>query len=354
MTDDDVLFERRGPRGRLGVITLNRPRKLNTLTHEMLVRIAQRLAEWRCEPDLEQVVLVGAGERGLCAGGDVAAVRTLALSGRSADDYFADEYRLDASMAEYPKPIVPIMDGFVFGGGIGLAGHVRDFRLVTERSQLAMPETAIGFVPDVGGTWLLARMPGELGLHAGLTGARIGPGDALATGFADHVVDSSDLPALIARLEDEPAAEVVAAFAQTAPAAPLLAQRQWIDRAYSGATLGEIVDGVRKAAEAGEPGAADAQDALGQMSPTSLAATLALIRRSRSAADLRTAIDLEFRVGMRLVDGDFLDGVRAKLIDKDGRPHWNPPRIADLDPRLGDRLLDPEGGAVIDWAHGPL
>lgn len=349
---DEVLFDRRGPRGRLGVVTLNRPRKLNTLSHAMIRAIAATLANWEDDPEVEQILLTGAGERGLCAGGDIVEIRddllassgTGGTGGEKAAAFFTDEYRLDASTAELRTPYIALMDGFTFGGGVGLSAHSRGYRVVTERSQIAMPETAIGFVPDVGGTWLLGQMPGEIGLHAGLTGARLTAGDALAMGFADHYLPSAQLPEFVSRLEDEPVDALLTDLTHPAPDSPLLKEREWIDEAYGAATVPEILARLEELAPA-HPAAAEAAKAMHASSPTSLAATLEVIRRNRKAANLREAIELEYAVGMQLcVAADFLEGVRAQVVDKDRNPQWQP-----FEQSRVDALFDPEFAQMLNW-----
>lgn len=351
-----VRFERRGPGGRLGVITLNRPRQLNSLSFAMIREIGDRLARWHEDPEVEQFLLVGAGDRGLCAGGDVLEIRAdvLATGGEVAAEFFASEYRLDAATADLAKPYVAIMDGYTFGGGVGLSAHSRGRRVVTERSRVAMPETAIGFIPDVGGTFLLARMPGETGLHAGLTGARLDAGDAIATGFADHFVAAQRLPELVRRLEREAADALLAELSRPAPSSRLLEERDWIDAAYSARTPREIVERLAALGET-HPAAADAAAAIRAASPTAVAATLAVIRRNREAVDLRAAIDLEYRVGMRLaVAPDFREGVRAQVLDKDRNPAWLPADLDHVESAAVEALLDPEGGHIVDWRYGPF
>lgn len=350
-TAAEVLFDRRGPGGRLGVITLNRPRRLNALSHAMVREIAARLEEWNADDAIEQYLLLGAGERGLCAGGDITEIRddVLATGGAGAGRFFADEYRLDAATAELPKPCVALMDGVTFGGGVGLSAHGRGGRVVTERSSIAMPEAAIGFVPDVGGTYLLSRMPGGLGLHAGLTGARLGAGDAIATGFADVFVPADALPELVRRLEAEAADAVLDDLRRPAPEPALAAERTWIDEAYAGDDPLEILERL-DALAAAHPGAAAAAEAIRAASPTSIFATLELLRRNREAPTLRAALELEYRVGMRLaVAEDFAEGVRAMVVDKDRSPRWRPGSLEAVRREDVEALFDPRGGATLDW-----
>lgn len=204
--------------GRAAHIVLNRPKALNALNHAMVLRIDEALTAWEHDPAVETVVLTGAGERGLCAGGDIRAVHDDARDGdgTASAAFWRDEYRLNARIARYPKPYVAVMDGIVMGGGVGVSAH-GSVRIVTERSRVAMPETGIGFVPDVGGTYLLALAPGELGTHLALTGGQIGAADALLCGLADHSMPSAGLPAFLDDLARMPAREAVACHVQAPP-----------------------------------------------------------------------------------------------------------------------------------------
>ncbi len=200
----DVLLR---TEGRAGFVTLNRPRALNALTHAMVLAVDEALTAWEHDPAVETVVIDGAGERGLCAGGDIRAIHDDARAGGTASAAFwRDEYRLNARIARYPKPYVALMDGIVMGGGVGISAH-GSHRVVTERSRVAMPETGIGFVPDVGGTYLLGRAPGELGTHLALTGTPVGAADAILAGLADRYVPAAGLPALADDLTRLPAGE---------------------------------------------------------------------------------------------------------------------------------------------------
>lgn len=197
MSTDEVLLH---TDGHAGYVTLNRPKALNALSHAMVRRIDEALTGWEHDPAVHTVVIAGAGERGLCAGGDIRSIYEDARTGGTAStDFWRDEYRLNARIARYPKPYVALMDGIVMGGGVGISAH-GTVRIVTERSRVAMPETGIGFVPDVGGTYLLALAPGELGTHLALTGAPVGAADAMLCGLADHFVLAGRLAALTADL----------------------------------------------------------------------------------------------------------------------------------------------------------
>ncbi|MFF6776810.1 enoyl-CoA hydratase/isomerase family protein [Streptomyces sp. NPDC012637] len=314
--------------GRAGFLTLNRPRAINALTHAMVRRIDEALTAWEDDPAVTTVVLRGAGERGLCAGGDIRAIHADARAGGTATlDFWRDEYRLNARIARLAKPYVAFMDGIVMGGGVGVSGH-GSVRVVTERSRVAMPETGIGFVPDVGGTWLLGRAPGELGTHLALTGTQAGAADALLTGLADHFVPAADLPALAAELTRLPAAEAVARFARTAPPGELAGQREWIDECYRADTVEEI---VRRLGDSGIPEAKETATVLLTRSPTALKATLAAVRRARTLDSLEAALDTEFRLSRAaLRSPDLVEGIRAQVVDKDRNPRWTPPTLPEV------------------------
>jgi enoyl-CoA hydratase len=328
MRDDaTVLAERRG---RVGLLTLNRPRAINALSHEMVRLLTSRLEEWATDPGVGTVVLTGAGERGLCAGGDVVSFHRDAVSGgRGTEEFWRDEYDLNAMIDRYPKPYVALMDGIVLGGGVGVSAH-GGHRVVTERTRMGMPETGIGFLPDVGGTWLLSRAPGELGTYAALTGRHFDAADAIELGLADVVVGSASLDALVAGLEDGPVDEVIASFAEPAPPSWLAAQREWVDACFAGDDAVAIVAALEARPE---PEAAEAAGLIRSKSPTAVAVTLAALRRARGLASLEDALDLEWRVAVRLLRGspDFREGIRAQVIDKDRNPQWDPPRLEDVD-----------------------
>ncbi len=314
--------------GHAAHVVLNRPRAINALTHEMVGVIAAALEEWREDDAVRTVVLTGAGERGLCAGGDIVALwRDAKEGGTEAAAFWADEYRLNALIASYPKAYVAIMDGIVLGGGIGLSAHAPE-RVVTERSRIGMPETGIGFLPDVGGTYLLSHAPGETGTHLGLTAGSVGAGDAIAIGLADHYVPSERLPALLAALATQDADEALAAFEQPAPASPLAAARSWLDTAYAGDDATAIVARLRAL---GDEEATRAAEAIEAKSPTSVRVTLRALREAAGMDRLEPALDLEYRLALRFhASHDFVEGVRAQVVDKDRNPRWSPARLAEV------------------------
>ncbi|WP_037868676.1 enoyl-CoA hydratase/isomerase family protein [Streptomyces sp. SPB074] len=338
--------------GRAARLVLNRPRALNALTHPMVGLIDTALTAWEDDDAIDTVVLTGAGERGLCAGGDIRAIFEAARGGdgREAADFWRDEYRLNARIPHYPKPYVAVMDGIVMGGGIGVSAH-GSVRVVTERTRAAMPETGIGFVPDVGGTWLLSRAPGHLGTRQALTGTVAGPGDALRLGLADHYVPSDALPALLEALGASPAKEAVTRYAAEAPPAALDADRAWIDACYAAGTVEEIVERLRSRPE--EAAHADAATLEGR-SPSSLKVTLEALRRARAFNTLEEALDQEFRVSLAcLATPDLVEGIRAQVIDKDRDPHWSPASLAGVGAEDVARFFQPLGERELGLAPTP-
>ncbi len=341
---DEVLFERRG---RLGVVTLNRPRAVNALTAGMAAAMLERLTEWADDDGVATVLVQGAGERGLCAGGDIVAIYEDMLKGGDATaDFWRTEYRLNALIAGYPKPYVAFMDGLVLGGGVGISAH-GSVRVVTERTRSGMPETTIGFVPDVGGTLLLSRSPGEAGTHAALTGAHLSGADALFLGLADHFVPSENLPALAAALETETAEAAVARFAERPPASVLAGQRDWIDACYTGDDAEEILRRLRgfdRETPGDAPGeAAEAAVTIEAKSPTAVKVTLESLRRAKNLT-LEEVLEQEYRVGLRFLAGpDFREGIRAQVIDKDRNPQWKPATLHEVSAADVERFFEPVG-----------
>jgi enoyl-CoA hydratase len=312
----------------VATITLNRPRALNALTRDMVAVMARALAAWRRDPAIATIVLAGAGERGLCAGGDVRLLFEQAAS-RPADAlaFWRDEYRLIASVARLRRPYVALMHGIVMGGGVGLSAHGRH-RVVCETSRVAMPEVGIGFPPDVGGTWLLARAPGELGTHAALTAAELTAGDAIGCGLADRYVPAARWGELRAALAGAPPARVLPAFAEAPPPGPLLRERAWIDACYRGDRVEDI---LARLDACPEPGAAAAAQRIRRHSPTALKVTLRALREARRLTTLEAALRMEYRImAASLGSADFREGIRAQLIDRDRAPRWQPARLTEV------------------------
>ncbi|MCZ8377594.1 enoyl-CoA hydratase/isomerase family protein [Mycobacterium sp. CPCC 205372] len=312
----------------VGLLTLNRPKAINSLNHGMVMALAEALDAWRHDDAVHTVLLTGAGERGLCAGGDVVAIyHSAKADGSEARQFWYEEYQLNAVIGRYPKTYVAVMDGIVMGGGVGVSAH-GDVRVVTDTTKMAMPEVGIGFIPDVGGTYLLSRAPGSLGLHAALTGAPFSGADAIAMGFADHYIPHDSLRAFTETLVADGVEAALKAHTVEPPASPLLEQREWIDECYAGDTIADIVAALR--GYGAEP-ADKAADLIGGRSPVSLAVTLKAVRRAGELATLEDVLRQEYRTSCgSLRSHDLVEGIRAQLVDKDRNPKWSPPSIADV------------------------
>lgn len=322
MSDPELLIR---TQNRAGLLTINRPKALNALTHHICLETERMLNAWRDDAAVDLVILDAVGDRAFCAGGDIAQVTA---AGRQGDyqmgrDFWRDEYRMNLMLSRYDKPVVSFMHGFVMGGGVGWGCHTRH-RIVGESTQMSMPETGIGLIPDVGGTWLLSRAPGALGIYLALTAARMGPGDAIYAGFADRFIPEADWQtakdALMATGDVSTLPEHVA------PESPLAAQQELIDRLFDHDTLDDII----AALEADDSAlAASALKAIRRNSPLSMASTLKMLRPA--PASLAKALAQEFRWTWRSMDkGDFLEGVRAQIIDKDRNPTWQHASPADV------------------------
>lgn len=318
---EDVLV---GVVDRIGRIRLNRPRAINALTAAMVAAITEQLTDWREDPEVLAVAIDGAGERGLCAGGDVRALREAAVAGDPgvARRFFEAEYGMNGLIADYPKPYLAWMDGVVMGGGVGVSAH-GSHRVVTERTTIAMPETGIGFYPDVGGLFFLANAPGELGTYAALTGLPLTGTDAVLLGLADRLVGSEE--------QDEVFAEFAATGAlttgQSDHEAPLERQRDWIDACFAGDDIVAILDRLQHRPE---PEAAATAETLATRSPFSLTLTLEALRRAASMSRSEV-LEQDIRLaGFYADNADFSEGVRALLVDKDKNPRWQHASVADV------------------------
>jgi enoyl-CoA hydratase len=314
----------------VGLLTLNRPKAINSLNHGMVTTLAKVLSEWENDGSIHTVLLSGAGERGLCAGGDVIAIyHSARADGAEARAFWHDEYVLNAYIAHYPKTYVAVMDGIVMGGGVGVAAHAA-VRIVTDTTKMGMPEVGIGLIPDVGGTYLLSRAPGRLGLHAALTGAPFSGADAIAMGFADHYVPHDALPAFKDAVVADGVDAALAAHATEPPASPLLAQRHWIDECYAGETVADIISELR-GHDSGP--ANDAADLIATRSPIALSVALAAIRRAADLNSLEDVLRQEFRTSSTAARShDLVEGIRAQLIDKDRNPQWSPSTLTQCEP----------------------
>jgi enoyl-CoA hydratase/carnithine racemase len=334
--EPDLIVRREGA---AGIIRLNRPKAINAMTLEMSIGIDTALDQFEADPAVALVLLEGAGERGLCAGGDI---RGLYESSKAGGDlgkmFWRQEYIMNARIAKYPKPYVAFMDGLVMGGGVGLSAHGRH-RVVTEKTKLAMPEVGLGFFPDVGGTWLLTRSPGELGAYFGLTGQTMNGPDAIHARFADAVVQSGKLPALrevLTKIRPGTASSeieiLIKGFATGETSGPVAAMQPSIDRWFAHDRMQDIVLALQ---QDGSELANATLKTLNEKSPRGMVVTLKLLRLARSASSLEECLVREYRAALQVfASDDFREGVRAAVIDKDRNPRWSPPRIEDVTPEM--------------------
>jgi enoyl-CoA hydratase len=347
---EDIIARIEGSAGR---ITLNRPKALNALSHAMVHAIMAALMEWRDDDRVKHVVIDGAGGRAFCAGGDIRAVYDVLPSDPDlARSFWRDEYRLNAMIAGYPKPYVAIMDGFCLGGGVGLSAH-GSHRIVTERSLVGMPETAIGFTPDVGGSFLLARAPGHSGEYMAATAHRMDAADAIQAGFADAMINAQDVAEFIAALCEGRDADEIARRHEIYSGASMLAARQsLIDRAFGAETITEAVGRLR---DVDEPWEQETLKKIAAHSPTALAAAHFSVRKVRHLKNIEKSLDHEYRFAHRSPGlHDFREGVRALIVDKDGNPRWQPARLEDVDMNDIEALFAPLGKDELGLAPGSL
>jgi len=333
-------------------ITLNRPKALNALTLDMAVTMTALLRSWATDPEVGAVLVDGAGERGLCAGGDIRALYDAAKSGgRLPATFWSTEYHLNVLIARYPKPVIAIMDGMVMGGGVGLSAHA-SHRVVTERSAVAMPEVGIGFFPDVGAAFLLARSPGYAGTYMALTGERMGAADAIHCGLADIHVAAARLPELPEALADcRTGGEVRArldAISVTPTPGKLPAAQSWIEACFSANEVETIIDRLG-GSEAEAAGVALAT--MQKMSPTSLKVTLRNIRAALSFKKVEQSFQQDYRIALACIAGhDFIEGIRAQIVDKDRNPRWRPDKLEGVTAGIVDRHFKPVGDLELTFA----
>ena len=327
MTDESDEILSRVEDG-VGFVTLNRPKAINSLNQGMVNGLSAVLADWEQDAEVRAVVLSGAGERGLCAGGDVVAIyHSARADGVAARRFWRDEYLLNGQIGRFGKTYVSLMDGIVMGGGVGVGAHANT-RVVTDTSKIAMPEVGIGFVPDVGGAYLLSRAPGSLGLHAALTGAPFSGADAIALGFADHFVPHNKLDALRRAIVADGVEAALAAHAVEPPPSDLVAGRDWIDECYARDTVANIVAALR----GHDTGPAnEAASLIATRSPISLSVTLEAVRRAAKLDTLEDVLTQDYRVSCAsLRSHDLVEGIRAQLVDKDRNPKWSPASLAEV------------------------
>ena len=316
----DILFERRGA---AGVVTLNRPKALNAVTHEMVRALARQLAAWANDGAVTRVVITAAGERAFSAGGDIRALYDLGRAGRQEEalGFFREEYTLNTAIKRYRKPYISLIDGIVMGGGFGVSVH-GSHRVAGDRFQFAMPEVGIGFFPDVGGTWVLPRMPDQIGTWCALTGDRLKTADAVATGIATHHVRSDRFADLADALCGNVSVDAtLASFATPGTEGPVTARREPIGRLFAAPCVEDILTALD---QADDEWAHATAATIRTKSPTSLKLALAQLRRGIDWS-FEQCMQAEMRIVSRIVhDDDFYEGVRAVIVDKDNAPRWNP------------------------------
>ncbi|MEQ8307882.1 MAG: enoyl-CoA hydratase/isomerase family protein [Hoeflea sp.] len=328
--------------GRIGQITLQRPEALNAVTHEMVQGITEALKAWREDDEVACVLIDAEGTKAFSAGGDLQFMHETASKGdfEAGRTFWRDEYRLNAMIATYPKPYVALCQGFVMGGGVGISLH-GSHRVVGETSKIAMPECAIGLVPDVGGTLLLARAPGHMGEYLGVTGQRMTAADAIFAGFADFFVPESRWPDLTRALAEDGDVSAISAMSEMPEEGTLAALRDGVDRHFGLASLDEALASL----PGNDWGAATAK-AIRAGSPLSAACTFELVRRARASDDIHSALVQEYRFTSRSAsEGDFIEGIRAAIIDKDKSPRWQHGSVAEVGPDVVEAMLTspPEG-----------
>lgn len=348
VVEGDLIVRKEGA---AGILRLNRPKALNALTLEMTREIVTALDSFEADPSVAVVILEGAGERGLCAGGDI---RGLYESAKAKGDlgkvFWREEYILNARIAKFPKPYVAYMDGFVMGGGVGLAGHA-SHRIVTEKTKMAMPEVSLGFFPDVGGTWLLSRAPGQLGTYFGLTGLNMNGADALTAEMADVMIDTASWPALREALTKQQAGvnaaavmAVIKGFAAADQIGPVTEQRALIDHSFVHDDVEQIIVALERE---GVDFAQATLKAMAEKSPRGLKVTLKLLRLARSSSSLEECLSREYLAALEVFESaDFVEGVRAAIIDKDRNPNWQPPDLKGVTPEIVARYLAPRDVAL--------
>jgi enoyl-CoA hydratase len=353
VAEPDLIVRREGA---VGVIRLNRPKAINAMTLEMSEGVDRALDQFEADPEVAVVLLEGAGERGLCAGGDI---RGLWESSKAGGDlgkrFWSQEYVMNARIGKYPKPYVAYMDGLVMGGGVGLSAH-SSHRIVTERTKLAMPEVGLGFFPDVGGTWLLSRSPGEIGTYFGLTGQTMNGPDAIHSGFADAVVPSAKWPELREALtkvrpgtSQTEVRKLIGGFATGETAGPVAARQASIDAWFGHDRMQDIIAALR---QDGSELAQATLKTLGEKSPRGMVVTLQLLRLARGSHSLEECLVREYRAALEVFrSDDFREGVRAAVIDKDRNPKWSPPRIEDVTSEMVARYFAEIGADELRFDH---
>lgn len=333
--------------GRAGRITLTRPDAMNALSHKMCLAIDDALIAWRDDGDVDLIIIDAEGDRAFCAGGDIREIYDIGISGdpTGAQEFWRDEYRMNARLFDYPKPIVSFMQGFTMGGGVGVGCH-GSHRIMARSSRMAMPECGIGLVPDVGGSLILCHAPGRLGEYIGMTGARLAPGDAIHVGFADYVIRQTEWPALKEDLVRTGDPSHISEAAIPAIPGNIAAMQPMIDAHFAGESLSEIVASLRADDSVF---AQNTLELISRNSPLSMACTLDIIHRQAATYDVRASLELEYRYVYRAIEqSDLMEGIRAAVIDKDRNPRWSH-SIDDLPKAAVDQMLAPLGDKQLTF-----
>lgn len=334
--------------GRAGRITLQREKALNAVTWEMIRQISTFLPIWAKDDGVDLVVIDAEGDRAFSAGGDIAEIYAalVAEDFETPRRFWREEYQMNAMLFHFPKPVVSFMQGYTMGGGVGVGCHA-SHRVVGDTSRIAMPECSIGLVPDIGGSYLLAHAPGHVGEYLGTTAARMGPGDAIFAGFADAYVPEGDWSKLIDMLETDGAVNVLTEAHQTPPESALAARKQNIDHFFAGKTFRDIL-GALYASE--DDWSRSTLKALAPNAPLAMAAAVELIHRARSYDTIAPALSQEYRFVHRIVaQGDFREGIRAAIIDKDKAPKWTHSTIDGPSSDEVQAMLEPLGDDEWSW-----
>ncbi len=332
--------------GKCGRITLQRPKALNALTYDMCLQIESALDDWATDDDVAMVVIDAEGDKAFSAGGDIQVMYDTAATGDYAygRKFWQDEYRLNAKVFNFPKPYAAFMQGFAMGGGVGISCH-GSHRIVCENSQIAMPECGIGLIPDVGGSLLLARAPGRLGEYLGTTGGRMDAGNAIYVGFADYFVPRKKWAGLIEELESSGEWDAIDRAAEPAPDAGFITLQPEVDRHFGGETIGDV---MRSLATDESAFSAKTQQILARKSPISVACTIEIIHRVRMGNSIERALAEEYKFTYRSAEfGDFVEGIRALIVDKDTDPKWRHADIAAVTGLDVIKMLMPLGREAL-------
>lgn len=342
--------------GGVGYITLNRPDALHALNLDMCETILAALRVWAQDPNVELVLIEHAeGSRGFCAGGDIAMLRESGMSdGRKARAFFEEEYRMNATIKAFPKPYLALMDGVTMGGGVGLSVH-GSYRVATERTLFAMPETGIGLFPDVGGGWFLPRLRGELGTWLALTGARLKGTDVVAAGVATHFLPSELIPNVKAQIAEadfsagaaEMLGEILSRATHAVPAGSFEAYMDVIDKCFGADTAEEIIAALQAD---GSDWATKQIETIASKSPETVKVALRQVRDGAACETFEDNMQMEYRIGWRKVQSaDFIEGVRAVIIDKDHAPKWSPDTLEAVSDADVARYFEPLGDDELSF-----